>query len=278
MKEKIEARLRELIPSRDETVFEAARYSLLSEGKRIRPLLALSAAAAFGADPLLALDPACAIEMIHTYSLIHDDLPCMDNDSLRRGKPTLHKVFGEAIALLAGDYLLTFAFEILANAKNLSAEQKLQMVQTVSSCAGSPGMIGGQAIDVESEGKEIDEEILLQMHYGKTGALIVASLECGRIAAAADCSLLTSIGFELGLIYQLQDDLLNATSTTAVLGKTVGTDAASQKSTAISVYGLKATQEKLDSLHKSLSQKLAQLPNQGTPLTALIQNVLHRTF
>src|SRR3990167_4636293 len=132
MIEKIEARLRELIPSRDETIFEAARYSLLSSGKRLRPLLTLATASTFGVDPLLALDPACAIEMIHTYSLIHDDLPCMDNDDLRRGKPTLHKVYGDAMALLTGDYLLTFAFEVIAQAPFLTDGQKLQMVQVLS--------------------------------------------------------------------------------------------------------------------------------------------------
>lgn len=278
MIENIEARLRELIPSRDETIFEAARYSLLSSGKRLRPLLALTTAAALGADPLAALDPACAIEMIHTYSLIHDDLPCMDDDDLRRGKPTLHKVYGDAMALLAGDYLLTFAFEVLSNAKGLSSEQKLQMIKTISTRSGAPGMIGGQAIDIESEGREIDEDTLLQMHYGKTAALITAALECGRLAASVECPLLESIGLELGLAYQLQDDLLDATSTTAILGKTAGADLDKHKATAISIYGVTATQEKLQSLERSLFQKLQQLPNQGSELASLIQKILQRKF
>lgn len=270
----IEKRLKELIPSRDETIFEAARYSLLSPGKRLRPRLALAAASTFGADPLLVLDPACAIEMVHTYSLIHDDLPCMDNDDLRRGKPTLHKVYGEAIALLAGDYLLTYAFEVIANAQ-LPPDQKLQMIKVLSHRAGAPGMIGGQALDIESIGKEIDEETLLQMHYGKTAALITASLEIGRIAAGIECPFLESLGLELGLIYQLQDDLLDATSTTAILGKTAGADAANQKSTAISFYGITATQEKLAHLERSITQKLEQLPL-GSELSTLIQKILQR--
>lgn len=277
MIESIEARLRELIPPRDETIFEAARYSLLSPGKRMRPLLTLATAATFGVDPLLVLDPACAIEMIHTYSLIHDDLPCMDNDDLRRGKPTLHKVYGDAMALLAGDYLLTFAFEVTANASLLGREQRLQMIKTIALRSGAPGMIGGQAIDIEQIGKEIDEDTLMQMHYGKTAALITACLECGSLAAGYPSTpLLQSIGLELGLAYQFQDDLLDATSTTAILGKTAGADAAKQKPTAVSLFGIAATEEKLLNLQKSLSLKLLQLPKQGGELAALIQQILQR--
>lgn len=277
MIEKIESRLRELIPSRDETIFEAARYSLLSSGKRLRPLLTLAAAATFGVDPLTALDPACALEMIHTYSLIHDDLPCMDNDDLRRGKPTLHKIYGESMALLAGDYLLTFAFEVVANAESLGREQRIQMIKTIAMRSGAPGMIGGQAIDMESEGKEIDEDTLLQMHHGKTAALLTACLECGSLAAGYPSTpLLQSIGLELGLAYQFQDDLLDATSTTAILGKTAGSDAAKQKPTAISLFGVMETQQRLQKLEQSLFEKLKQLPKNGLELTALIQKILQR--
>jgi geranylgeranyl diphosphate synthase, type II len=277
MIEKIEQRLRELIPSRDETIFEAARYSLLSSGKRIRPLLTLATTAVFGVDPLIALDAACAIEMIHAYSLIHDDLPCMDNDDLRRGKPTLHKVYGEAMALLAGDYLLTFAFEVISNSQVLGREQRLQIIKTVAMRAGAPGMISGQAIDIESEGKEIDEDTLLQMHYGKTSSLLTACLECGSLAAGyPPTPLLQSIGRDLGLAYQFQDDLLDATSTTAILGKTAGSDSAKKKPTAVSIYGLAATQEKLKSLEQSVSEKLQQLPNKGALLNVLIQQILQR--
>ncbi len=277
MIEYIESRLRELIPSRDETIFEAVRYSLLSSGKRIRPLLTLATAAVFGVDPLSALDPACAIEMIHTYSLIHDDLPCMDNDDLRRGKPTLHKVYGDAMALLAGDYLLTFAFEVIANAQNLGREQRLQMIKTIAIRSGAPGMIGGQAIDIESEGKEIDEETLLEMHSGKTSALFTACLECGSLAAGyPPTPLLQSIGLELGLAYQFQDDLLDVTSTTTILGKTTGADAAKQKPTAISLYGIAATQEKLQKLEKSIFEKTAKLPNEGAQLALVIKQILQR--
>lgn len=270
MLEKIEARLSQLIPSRDETLFDGARYALLGPGKRFRPLLTLTTAATFGADPLLALDPACALEMIHTYSLIHDDLPCMDNDELRRGRPTLHKVYGEGMALLIGDYLLTFAFEVMAKAPFLRPEQKLQMIQTVAMRAGSSGMIGGQAIDKESEAREIDEETLLQMHYGKTGALFTACLECGALAAGyPPPPLLQSIGFELGLAYQFQDDLFDATSTT-------GSDAAKRKPTATSLFGVAATKEKLKTLQKSLFTKLGQLPQNGSELIPLIEPMFRR--
>jgi geranylgeranyl diphosphate synthase type II len=276
MIENIESRLSELIPPRDETIFEAARYSLLAPGKRWRPLLTLATAATFGVDPLTALDPACAIEMIHTYSLIHDDLPCMDDDDLRRGKPTLHKVYGEGMATLAGDYLLTFAFEVIANAP-LGREQRLQMIKSIASRSGAPGMISGQAIDIESEGKEIDEETLLQMHFGKTGALFTACLEIGSLAAGYPSTpLLQSIGNELGLAYQYQNDLFDATSTTAVLGKTSGADAIKKKPTAISLFGIGGTQEKLQILQRSLSEKLLQLPKGKLELAAVIHKILER--
>ncbi|MBX7065892.1 MAG: polyprenyl synthetase family protein [Parachlamydiales bacterium] len=267
----IEQRLRELIPARDETIFEAARYSLLSKGKRIRPMLTLATAAVFGVDPLTALDPACAIEMIHAYSLIHDDLPCMDNDDLRRGKPTLHKVYGDAIALLAGDYLLTFAFEVVANA-NLGREQRVQMIKTIANRSGAPGMIGGQVIDMEQAGKEIDEETLLQMHEGKTSALFIACLECGSLAAGyPPTPLLQSIGRELGLAYQFQNDLLD---TTVIPGKNAGGDAANQKQTAITLYGAALVKEKVQSLKHSIQEKIKQLPNQGSQLAALVRQIL----
>ncbi len=270
MIEKIEQRLRTLLPSRDETIFEAARYSLLSQGKRLRPLLTMATAGVFGADPLSVLDPACAIEMIHTYSLIHDDLPFMDNDDLRRGKPTLHKIYGEAMALLAGDYLLTFAFEVIAKAGILGREQRLQMIQTLAMRSGAPGMITGQAIDIESEGKEIDEDTLVQMHTGKTASLITACLECGSLAAGYPPSqILQSIGLDLGLAYQFQDDLLDA----AVL---VGSDASKQKPTAVSLYGEVQVREKLLNLEKAIEQKLQHLPNQGSQLAILIKMILKR--
>ncbi|MBU6382970.1 MAG: polyprenyl synthetase family protein [Verrucomicrobia bacterium] len=271
MIEKIEQRLRELIPARDETIFEAARYSLLSKGKRLRPLLTLATAAAFGVDPLTALDPACALEMIHAYSLIHDDLPCMDNDDLRRGQPTLHKVYGEAMALLAGDYLLTFAFEVIANA-NLGREQRLQIVKTVAMRCGAPGMIGGQVMDIEQTGKEIEEETLMLMHEGKTAALFTACLECGSLVAGyPPTPLLQTIGREFGLAYQFQNDLQDVSATA---GKKAGGDAANHKQTAVTLFGVDGVKERVRSIKKSIDEKFMGLPNQGGPLAALMQQIL----
>ena len=199
----------------------------------------------------------------------------MDDDDLRRGKPTLHKVYGEAMALLAGDYLLTFAFEVIANAQNLGREQRLQMIKTIAARSGAPGMIGGQAIDIESKGKEIDEDTLLQMHAGKTGALLTACLECGSLAAGyPPTPLLKTIGKDFGLAYQFQNDLLDATSTTALLGKTASSDAARQKPTAVSLYGLSSVKEKLKELKQSLFENLKQLPNQGTQIALLVQQTI----
>jgi len=283
MTARIDARLSDLIPSSDGTIFKAARYSLLSSGKRLRPQLVLAAAASYGADREAALDPACAIEMIHTYSLIHDDLPCMDDDDLRRGKPTLHKVYGEGAALLAGDYLLTFAFEVITNSPHLSPNQKLEIIQVISHCSGIFGMIGGQIIDIESEKKIIDERTLLKMHEGKTAALMIACLQVGYIASTkttdpSESFLLKSIGTELGLAYQLQDDLFNTTSTTAVLGKQAGSDAAREKSTAISVWGCEKTEQKLKELEQSIFTKIQKLSLVGSELTTLIQNIFQRNY
>lgn len=278
MIELIEKRLNELIPARDETIFEAVRYSLLGHGKRIRPLLTIGAAGVFGSDPIRSLDPACAIEMIHTYSLIHDDLPMMDNDDLRRGKPTLHKVYGEAMALLAGDYLLTFAFEVIMNAPYLSSEQKVKIVQILSSRAGAPGMIGGQAIDIEAKGELIDEDTLLQMHTGKTASLIIACLEVGSLIAFRPPAYpLHELGKMLGIAYQFQDDLLDATSTTAKIGKHTGKDAFHEKPNAVTIYGIDGLKNQLSLLKKSIFEKLNELPNQGSQLAIIIKQIFSRT-
>lgn len=266
----INARLEELVPDSPNPLYKAARYSLLSPGKRLRPCLVLATAAAFGGNITAAIDPACAIEMIHAYSLIHDDLPCMDDDDLRRGKPTLHKVFPEGMALLAGDYLLTYAFEVLGNAQNLSAEKTLTLVQILSRYAGAYGMIGGQAIDISSAGGEIDEKSLLEMHRGKTGALLAASLQFGAVVGSASdsaFSLLEKLGFEIGLAFQFLDDLLDATSTQEVLGKNVKRDAALKKSTAVGVYGIQGVEKKLQEFEASIQEKLLDLPD-GAPLIA----------
>lgn len=258
MKDLIEQRLKTLVSDTDEPLFQAVRYSLLHPGKRLRPLLVLQATTAWGGDVEKALDPACAIEMVHTYSLIHDDLPCMDDDDLRRGRPTLHKAFDEAIALLAGDYLLTQAFSVIAQAPTLTTEQRLQLVQILSRQAAAPGLIGGQAIDIGAKGKELPEEALLVMHRGKTGALFAACLQFGATVALAHppLPLLQSLGEEMGVIYQCLDDLKDATSTTEMLGKTVGADAARNKPTAASLYGIEEARQKYAKRRKDLFKKI----------------------
>src|ERR1700733_13555891 len=196
------------------TLFQAARYALIGPGKRIRPLLTLATVQILQGNLSNALEPACAIELIHTYSLIHDDLPCMDNDDFRRGKPTLHKVFPEGHALLTGDFLLTFAFELLATAPKLSDKQKIKLIQTLAERSGSDGMIGGQALDIEAAEKEMDPNALSFIHQLKTGALITASIEFGGILGHADeaqMDILRQFGNAIGLAFQIIDDIQDIT-------------------------------------------------------------------
>ncbi len=268
--QQVNFRLDRLIPDSHIALYAAARYSLLSPGKRLRPTLVLGAAATFGADLEKALDPACAIEMVHTYSLIHDDLPCMDDDDLRRGRPTLHKVFPEGIALLAGDYLLTYSFEVIANAPKLTSEQRLHLSQILALAAGSQGMIGGQAADISSVGGQIEEAALLEMHRGKTGALLAAALQFGAVVAEAPPTAfpqLSALGFEIGLAFQFLDDLLDATASKEVLGKNSGRDAALKKPTAVALYGIKGVEEKLSEFEERIRERLFELPG-GAPLIA----------
>lgn len=214
---------------------EAIRYSLFAGGKRLRPALALGAAEIVSGDADVALPAACAIEMIHTSSLIHDDLPAMDDDELRRGKPTLHKVRGEALAILAGDALLTMAFDVLADAGNPS------VIREVARAAGVAGMIGGQAIDLESEGKQIALDELRRIHACKTGALIRVSARSGALLAGADVpalDALTAYAGHIGLAFQITDDILNVVGDAQAMGKSVGSDAANEKSTYPALLGL----------------------------------------
>ncbi len=217
LKEALDQRLRELVSKPPHALlnplFDAARYTLLSSGKRLRPLLTLITAQIYHVPLEAALTPACALELIHTYSLIHDDLPCMDNDDLRRGKPTLHKAYNEGHALLTGDFLLTYAFEVLSQAPALSAEIKLSLIATLAEYAGANGMIGGQLIDLSSQDRALDLETLILMHHKKTAALFSAALTFGGLlgkAAPGDFLLLKQIGENLGCAFQIFDDLEDA--------------------------------------------------------------------
>lgn len=231
----------QLSPVLDEKLARAMEYSLLAGGKRLRPVLLMAAADAVNGSGEKFLSVACALEMIHTYSLIHDDLPAMDNDDFRRGKPTNHKVFGEATAILAGDALLTLAFEVATRQKNVPAETILSVVREISAAAGPSGMVGGQAIDLASENKTIDLATLKKMHLGKTGALFKAAIRSGAILASATApqlDALTAYAENFGLAFQITDDILDVTGDEKSLGKPVGSDAKNHKSTYVTLTSL----------------------------------------
>ena len=230
----------------DATLCASMEYSLMAGGKRLRPILLMAAADAVGGRGEDFLTTGCALEMIHTYSLIHDDLPAMDNDDYRRGKYTNHKVYGAGMATLAGDALLTLAFEVMLRQQGADARTKLAVVQEMSVAAGMNGMVGGQAIDLESEGKHIPMELLRQMHMGKTGALFRAALRCGAIlagASEAQLQALTHYADAFGLTFQITDDILDVTGDEAVIGKPVGSDEKNHKSTYVTLTSLKEAQK-----------------------------------
>lgn len=224
-------------------VDDAMAYSLLAGGKRIRPVLLMATAEALGVKGYNYLPVACGLEMIHTYSLIHDDLPCMDDDDYRRGRLTNHKVFGEAMAILAGDGLLTLAFEVMLEQKNVDPRVLIETVREMAMCAGNFGMVGGQGLDLENEGKSISAEELRKMHAGKTGALFIAAVRGGAHLAGAneeELLALTKFADLLGLAFQITDDILDVEGTTEDLGKPAGSDEKNHKSTYVSLYGLEA--------------------------------------
>jgi geranylgeranyl diphosphate synthase, type II len=245
----VDAQLDRLMPGESvppPSIHQAMRYSVFAGGKRIRPMLCLEAARIFDADSAHALYPGCAIEFIHTYSLIHDDLPALDNDDLRRGKPTCHKKFGEATAILAGDALLTLAFETVA-ATPVSPERRVAMVTEIATAAGTVnGMVGGQVADLEAEGKKVVPEMLEYIHRSKTAALIRASVTSGALCAGAspeDVARLRRFGETIGWAFQVTDDILDMEESSATLGKTAGKDIAQQKATYPAVYGLERSHE-----------------------------------
>ncbi len=261
---------------------EAMRYSLLAGGKRIRPILHLASVEACGGNPQMSLGFACALEMIHTYSLIHDDLPSMDDDELRRGKPTNHMVFGEAMALLAGDGLLTEAFRLIAQEaleKGLEPLRVIKATLELASAAGVYGMVGGQAADILSEAKAVDVETLAFIHTKKTGALIRASVCTGGILAGASAELLEGLGRygeALGLAFQIRDDLLNEEGDPAKLGKAVKTDKARGKATYPSLFGVEQSKAKLNSLVGQAVEALAVFGSEAEPLRGIALYVARR--
>ncbi|WP_186424899.1 polyprenyl synthetase family protein [Cupriavidus metallidurans] len=244
-----EAALEAALPSTDtipHTLHEAMRYAVLGGGKRVRPLLVHAAGEVVGATPEACNAAACAVEMIHAYSLVHDDMPCMDDDDLRRGRPTVHKAYDEATALLVGDALQSQAFIVLAQTPALAAEARLKVVAELAVASGSVGMCGGQAIDLQNVGKAMTREALEGMHRMKTGALLRASVRMGALCGNIDQAGLVALdryAAAVGLAFQVVDDILDVTADTATLGKTAGKDAANDKPTYVSLLGLDAARE-----------------------------------
>ena len=270
----VDAALDRLLPTETEqppSIHRAMRYSVFAGGKRVRPILCLEAARIFSPDVSAAMYPACAIEMIHTYSLIHDDLPALDNDDLRRGKPTCHKKFGEANAILAGDALLTLAFETIG-ATPVAATRCVAMLKEVAAAAGTiNGMVGGQVADLEAEGKQISPEMLEYIHKSKTAALIRASVTAGALCASAgdeDVARLRSFGAAIGWAFQVTDDILDVEESSAALGKTAGKDVAQQKATYPAIHGLQRSHEIAQEL---ASKAVAELKPYGEKAARLRQ-------
>lgn len=280
--EVIDKALAEFIPEKNvypPIIFEAMRYSLFAGGKRLRPIMLMAAADAVGGVGIRYLNVACGLEMIHTYSLIHDDLPAMDNDDYRRGKLTSHKVFGEGMAILAGDALLTAAFTTMLAQPNVEPAIIVKVLGEISTAAGAKGMIGGQVIDLSSEGKQIDLETVKLMHQGKTGALFEAALRAGAQLAGAEewqIASLTEYAEQFGLAFQITDDILDVTGSQEKIGKPVGSDVRNHKATYVSLYSLdeakKMAQQTVDNALKALNQ----FGNEAEVLREMVRSLLTR--
>ncbi|HEX5565326.1 MAG TPA: farnesyl diphosphate synthase, partial [Sporosarcina sp.] len=254
-------------------------YSVNAGGKRIRPLLVLAVLADFGKKTVDELKVACAVELIHTYSLIHDDLPCMDDDDFRRGKPTNHKVFGEATAVLAGDAMQTSAFGILATLEHARPDQVIRLVALLAEASGANGMVGGQILDMEGETSSLSLQELEEVHKHKTGALLSFCIEAGAIlseAQDAELEQLRKYAKNIGLAFQIKDDILDVTATTEQLGKTANSDAASDKSTYPSLLGLEGAQQQLDRYHRDAVGSLAFLEKEDSMLKLFADYIVQR--
>jgi len=281
----VDAALDRFLPSEDTpppSVHRAMRYSVLAGGKRLRPILVIAGAELVGAQPSLVMPTACALEMIHTYSLIHDDLPAMDDDDYRRGRLTNHKVFGDAIAILAGDALLTLAFQLSAqNAALTGVDAKIvcDVVAELAAAAGTLGMVGGQVVDIESEGQTITPEELDYIHIHKTAALLRASLSVGARLGGADSAALTAVadaGQSLGLAFQIVDDILDVEGSLETLGKTAGSDERKQKVTYPALHGIEASRREARRLIERTKSRVAVFGARSAPLCALADFVVER--
>jgi geranylgeranyl pyrophosphate synthase len=280
----VEVELNNLLPSSataPEKIHQAIRWSVFAGGKRFRPALLLATGRAFGASAKSLMRTACAFEMIHTYSLIHDDLPAMDDDDLRRGLPTCHVRFDEATAILAGDALQTLAFQAIADDHQLPAETRIMLISELTRAAATPeGMVAGQALDMEAETHQVNGMQLEEIHRLKTGALIVAAARCGAIIGEAnenELAAITSYGLQLGLLFQITDDFLDVTATAEDLGKTPGKDARSNKATYPALLGIEETKAAATRAHHDACAALDQIDRDTDVLRRIADFILHRT-
>lgn len=263
------------------TIHGAMRYSVFAGGKRLRPILCLAAAEACGGDPESALPPACAVEIMHTYSLVHDDLPCMDDDDLRRGRPTCHKVYGEGMAVLTGDALLTEAFLILAQTSPAKRYPAAAYVAELALTGGSTRLIGGQVMDLEGEGQKLSKAQLVKIHEAKTAALLTTSIRLGAMTANAredKLEALSVFGRALGLAFQVIDDILDVTQSTEVLGKTAGKDVAVEKATYPAILGLEKSRKEAAKLTRQAMEALAPFGKKARWLREIADYLLKREY
>lgn len=279
-----EEALADCLPEKNETpalLHEAMRYAALDGGKRVRPLLVFAAGVVSGAAEKDLAVAASAVELIHAYSLVHDDLPSMDDDVLRRGRPTCHVRYGEAMAILIGDSLQTLAFQVLAEAAGFSAARKVEMIALLAWASGSRGMAGGQAIDLTSAERRLERGALEEMHQKKTGALIRAAVAFGRLCGKVDSAAqacLDQFARQIGLLFQVVDDVLDASAESTVLGKTAGKDALAHKSTYVSLMGLDAARRYADDLRRDARAALLPLGDRASRLHQLTDYIVTRSF
>jgi geranylgeranyl diphosphate synthase type II len=280
----VDAALDQFLPKakvRPATIHAAMRYSVFAGGKRLRPVLCLAAAEACGGEVSNALAPACALELMHTYSLVHDDLPAMDDDDLRRGQPTCHKVYGEGMAVLCGDALLTESFIVLAQTTATKRYGTRDYVMELAVTGGSQKLIGGQVMDLEGEGKKLTKRDLVRIHEAKTAALLTSALRLGGMTAnatPAKLEALTNFGYALGLAFQVIDDILDVTQSTEVLGKTAGKDEAVEKSTYPAILGLEASRKEAARLTKAAMDSLKPFGKKAARLQEIATHLLKREY
>jgi geranylgeranyl diphosphate synthase type II len=278
----IESALDSILPTEDrypEVIYKAMRYSVMGGGKRLRPVLAIASCEAVDGEASAALTAGCALELIHAYSLIHDDLPAMDDDDLRRGKPTNHKVFGEAVAILAGDALLTYAFQTLTQMKGAPAEVMLKVTNSIARAAGTEGMVVGQVADMISEGERVGPDVMEFIHRHKTGALIKAACTAGGLLGGATDEEVESLGFygeKVGLAFQITDDILDMVGDEAKLGKPVGSDMEQNKSTYPALYGLQRSYTLAQKAVEEAILALEPFGDRAEPLRAIARFILER--